>query len=165
MITGFDQVVVVPGPAPVVIERFLGRWRVRWPGLRVAVDTDEAEADFSPWLPGRHRLPAGQAEVLLSRDEDMESLWDTEGYSLDRRGEGPVAFFYQPARWHSLKLKTLEDPYPHAGLKHQPYPVTLAGAGFSLVTIVTPDEESDFSRSVSDAFLECCAATKDRENP
>lgn len=159
VITGFDRVVVVPGRASVVVECFLECWRGRWPGLRVAVDTDETGAEFSPWLPGRHRLPDGPADVLVSRDAGMEEFWDAEGYALDGKREGPVAFFYQLARWRALKLTTLEDPYPYEGCRHEPYPVTLAGAEFSLVTIVTPDEESDFSRSVLDAFLKCCAAT------
>ncbi|MEV2240352.1 hypothetical protein [Micromonospora sp. NPDC049891] len=54
----------------------------------------------------------------------------------------------QPA----VEIQLNENPYQRTGLGFEPYPATLVTAGLSLVTIVTPDAESHFSRGILDAL-------------
>ena len=42
-------------------------------------------------------------------------------------------------------------------MRFDPYPVTIVGTGLSLDTIVAPDEDSEFSRSVIERMIAALA--------
>ncbi|WP_329385640.1 hypothetical protein OG625_25900 [Streptomyces sp. NBC_01351] len=135
MITGDDHVFVVHGPPAPAIARFLASWAEDRPGLRVAFVGGDG---FHPWAPAGLELPEEAAELLVARDESMPGWWDDHGYRLDGSGEGPFSVLYEKASWESLRVTAMEDPYGDEGFRHTPYDVRLLGAGFSLVTVVTP---------------------------
>ncbi|AEV84708.1 hypothetical protein ACWT_3685 [Actinoplanes sp. SE50] len=78
----------------------------------------------------------------------MEQDWDEAGYSLRADGEGPFAVLYQPSPQPTIAIRVNEHPYEHRGYGFQPHTATLITAGLSLVTIVTPDEKSLFSKNL-----------------
>ena len=151
-ITGFDTVLMAPGPAAPGIARFLDRWRERWPGLLVGVDGITADACV-PWTPGELTLPPESGEVSVVRDEQMDDFWEAEGYALDRHGEGPFLLLYRPCPRQGVRATVLDDPYDH-GTGFRPYETVLASGGMSLVTVVTPDDDSPFSRDVVSTLLQ-----------
>lgn len=156
MITGLDTVFVARGPAGPAVERFLGRWLERWPGMRVASAEEGADGVFAPWAPGVLDLSGTSGSLLVARDERMEADWDDTGYALDHRGEGPLYLAFEPVGRPVLRVSALEDPYGDSGFRYEPYEVALVGAGLCLVTAVTP-EDVPFSRAVRDALVEAFA--------
>jgi hypothetical protein len=46
-----------------------------------------------------------------------------------------------------VRARVLDDPYNRGG-RFDPYDVVLAGGGLWLVTVVTPDRDGPFSRSL-----------------
>ncbi|WP_433889295.1 hypothetical protein [Streptomyces sp. CA-111067] len=164
MITGMDHVVLVQGPAAAVVERFLGSWLSRWPALRCASADEGSDGVFSPWVPGRVGTSTDSSGLLISRDEEMEAHWDMSGYTLDERGEGPLALYHQPAGWQSLTMVPREDPYPGAGFGYEPYDITVVGAGLHLFTLVTPDD-SAFTRAALATLIDSADAPAPPANP
>lgn len=152
VISGMDHVFLAQGPVPVAVERFLGAWLRRWPGLRCASGADGSDGTFSPWTPGLTGTSADAGSLLIARDQEMEANWDTFGYVLDERGEGPLALAYEPVNWQSLPMTPQKDPYGRAGFRYEPYDIKVVGAGLHLVTVVTPDD-SVFTRVVLDTLL------------
>lgn len=154
MITGFDSVVLTarrPGPA---IARFLEQWSDRWPDMRVAVTDGSGESRFVAWRATRPSIPDTNGEVLVARDERMLGDWDEHGYELLDPAAGPFAVFYRPCPARQFPALVHGDPYAQdVGHPFEPYPVTVVGAGLWLVTAVTPDDESAFSRSVIEAVI------------
>lgn len=163
MITGLDHVVLAQGPAPAVVERFLGSWLNRWPVLRCASGDEDTDGVFSPWVPGQVRASADRGGVLIARDEHMEAVWDLSGYVLDKRGEGPLALYYEPAGWQSLPVVPQEDPYGRVGFRYEPYDITVVGAGLYLFTLVTPDDGA-FTRAALDTLLLSAGAGQGQRN-
>ncbi|MFP1627904.1 hypothetical protein ACLB9X_22645 [Streptomyces sp. 5K101] len=153
MITGGDTVLVVCGPVPAAVERFLDRWSARWPQLRVASVDEDADA-FAPWAPGVLQLGERSGHVLVARDEDMVAGWDDSGHVLDSRQEGPFSVAYEPAGRQSLKVMALEDPYVRTGFGYEPYEISLVGSGLYMITVVAP-EEGPFGQAVVDALAAC----------
>lgn len=151
MITGFDSVVVtagLPGPA---IGRFLTQWGLQWPDMRVSTG-DPAESPFVTWRDARPAVPEKRGEVLVARDERMLSDWDEHGYAIPGSAVGPFYLLYEPCPAPQFSALLQHDPYA-GGMRFDPYPVTIVGTGLSLVTVVTPDEDSEFSRSVIDGVV------------
>jgi len=149
MITGLDTVLVVPGDAEDVLRDFLDDLWDAWPSLVVSISTTDGDNAFAPWADVRTGSPQSWTDALVARDEEMRRRWDEDGYSLDDRGEGPIALYRAPAPWRELTVLALEDPYARDdGMGYEPYPVTFTGSVFSLITLVTPDAESPFSVSV-----------------
>ncbi|WP_327039675.1 hypothetical protein [Micromonospora maris] len=119
----------------------------RWPNMLVALD-----GPFLPWRRTRAQVPAGAGEVYVARDAQMERRWDDVGYSLMEQGEGPFAVLYEPCRHPTVEIRLDEDPYDRRGFGFEPYSATLVTAGLSMVTVVTPDADSPFSRGLIDAL-------------
>ncbi|MEV8438252.1 hypothetical protein AB0425_12810 [Actinosynnema sp. NPDC051121] len=156
MITGFDSVVLAaarPGPA---LGRFLERWGRGWPDMRVSAG-DPARSPFVTWRDERPVLPEARGEVLVARDERMLSDWDEHGYEVPGSSAGPFALLYEPCPAPRFPALAQEDPYARGAL-FDPYQITIVGAALSLVTIVTPDEDSEFSRRVIDGVIDALAA-------
>ena len=141
-----------------MIERFLDGWLLRWPELRVALG-DDPQVRFSTWASGELRIPADSGQILVARDEAMEAEWDDIGYELDSSREGPFCVAYEPCRRRALNVTALEDPYVRDGFRYDPYDVTLIGPCLYLVSVVTPDIESDFSRAVLAGLTKQLGAT------
>lgn len=60
---------------------------------------------------------------------------------------------YQPSPQPAIEVQLHEDPYNFGlGIRFEPYSATLVTAGLSLVTIVTPDDDSPFSRGLLDSL-------------
>jgi hypothetical protein len=144
MITGFDTVIVTAAPVDSGIRTMLDELRRRWPSLRVALAGGGA---FTPWAIARHAMAANAGEILVARDARMEHRWDEEGYCLMEDGEGPFALLYQPAARPVVEVRFNDDPYGRES-RFEPYSATVVMAGLSLVTVVTPDEDSPFSRNI-----------------
>ncbi|MGC5021265.1 hypothetical protein [Micromonospora sp. DT47] len=151
MITGHDTVLLSGGRVDVGIRAMLDGLHGRWPNMVVSV-SGVANETFLPWPRSRGDVPAGTGEVLVARDTQMEQRWDDVGYSLLEHDEGPFAVLYQPSGRSAVEIKLDEDPYDRPGFRFGPYPATLVAAGLSLVTLVTPDIESPFSRGILDAL-------------
>lgn len=149
MITGVDTVLLAAGPAAPAVEDLLRHQTGRWPSMRVAVD-DVAGSEFVAWAGEAARLPAERAEILVARDEDMVDSWDRDGYRLTPDGDGPFQIIYERCPLSRLRVLALDDPYGRTGFAFEPYEVLLAGTGLYLVTLVTPDADSEFSRSLID---------------
>ncbi|MWK34701.1 hypothetical protein GEV43_12030 [Actinomadura sp. J1-007] len=59
---------------------------------------------------------------------------------------------YEPCPASRLRMLALNDPYCRTGFAYEPYETTLIATGLSLITIVTPDHDSDFSVHAIDAL-------------
>ncbi|GAA4578794.1 hypothetical protein GCM10023176_55350 [Micromonospora coerulea] len=151
MITGHDTVFVTGAPVDAGIRAMLDALHRQWPNMLVAV-SGVADGVFLPWLTSRNDVPAGTGEVLVARDAHMEQRWDEVGYSLMEYDEGPFAVLYQPSGRTAVEIQVDEDPYGRSRSGFEPHSATLVTAGLSLVTVVTPDLESPFSRRILDAL-------------
>ncbi|PYC63436.1 hypothetical protein C7C45_31840 [Micromonospora arborensis] len=107
---------------------------------------------FLPWRKTRAEVPAGAGEVYVARDAEMERRWDDVGYSLMEHAEGPFSVLYEFASQPAVEIQLHEDPCERRGFGFEPYPATLVTVGLSLVTIVTPDADSPFSRGLLNAL-------------
>ncbi|MFI7576557.1 hypothetical protein [Micromonospora sp. NPDC049497] len=153
MITGYDTVLITSGPVDAGIRAMLDGLHRRWPDMLVALG-GEYIGPFLPWRSTREQVPVGAGEVYVARDAEMERRWDDVGYSLMEHAEGPFAVLYQPASQPAVEIQLNENPYERRGFGFEPYAATLVTAGLSLVTIVTPDADSPFSRGLLDALRE-----------
>ncbi|WP_460364073.1 hypothetical protein [Actinocorallia lasiicapitis] len=88
----------------------------------------------------------------MARDRAMEVAWDDAGYGLSD-GEGPFALYYEPFLPRTRRIQFLEDPYQRDGFRFLPYEAGLVGSGLWLVTVITPDSSSLFSRGIIDAVI------------
>ncbi|GAA2904544.1 hypothetical protein Acy02nite_60300 [Actinoplanes cyaneus] len=152
MISGHDLVLVVAGDAGPVVRGFLDGWAARWPQMRVAAGA-EAVNGFGSWPERAAQVPAGTGEVLVARDTAMESGWDDRGYAPDRRGEGPFALYYRPLTRLTTEVMAHQDPYERTGFRFDPYPMVLAGPGMSLLTLVAPEPDGDFTKALLAALV------------
>ncbi|HEX5115506.1 MAG TPA: hypothetical protein VFW65_09960 [Pseudonocardiaceae bacterium] len=143
--SGVDRVIISPGSPVVALRRFLDGWGARWPDMRTAVD-GVLGSEFFRWHDVRPALPDGQGEILVARDAAMNDDWDEHGYRLLPEGEGPFYILYRRAPTN-LRVLALQDPF---GLDYrfEPYERELVGGGLSLVTVVLPDADGEFSRGV-----------------
>lgn len=158
MISGFDTVFVARGPVTQPVSRLLDKWLTRWPALRTSVE-GRAGDEFCPWNPKALTLSADRVHILVARDREMEVEWDNRGYALDSLGEGPFSIAYEPCGWKTLGARLLEDPYSREGFGFVPYEATVVGAGLYMVSVVTPDAESAFSKDVLDDLVEVLYAS------
>lgn len=153
MITGFDSVFVLGGNVPELIFRFLDTRLREWPGMMVSVaDVDADNGRFERWADHKFTLPPA-AEILVVRDEVMESAWSEDGYSVSSEGEGQFAIHYEGMKRAATRMTALDDPYARQGFGFEPYEVTVVGGTLSLVTLVTPDSESEFSVALTSSFV------------
>ena len=143
--SGVDQVIISPASPVVALRRFLDGWGARWPDMRTAVG-GVLGSEFFRWHDVRPALPDGQGEILVARDAAMNDTWDEHGYRLLPEGEGPFYILYSRAPT-ALRMLALQDPFA-LGYQFEPYEMELVGTGLHLVTVVLPDADSDFSRSV-----------------
>ncbi|WP_146247289.1 hypothetical protein [Micromonospora arborensis] len=123
----------------------------RWPDMLVALGGEQV-GPFLPWRKARAEVPADAGEVYVARDAEMERRWDDVGYSLMEHAEGPFAVLYELASQSAVGIQLHEDPYGRSGFGFDPHPATLVTVGMSLVTIVTPDADSFFSRGILNAL-------------
>jgi hypothetical protein len=158
-ITGSDTVIVAPAPRAAVT-RFLRHWSERWP--RMLVKAGSGAEPFAEWGAGSVALPARLGELLVARDEGMLEWWDENGYALDRRGEGPLAFYYRPLARRTIRMRAEQDPYRWtADEEFEPYEVILAPRALSLITVVTPPpEDGPFAGQVIDALVDGVGARR-----
>lgn len=98
--------------------------------------------------------------MLIAEDDEMVQRWDEDGYHLSAAGTGPLMIAFEPCPVPRLRAQVLDDPYGDRGLGFDPYEVTLLGTKLFLVTIVTPDADSAFSRTAIDRLAECLNATE-----
>jgi hypothetical protein len=102
---------------------------------------------FTTWAMARETVPTGAGQVLVARDEGMEQRWDRDGWILMERDEGPFAVLYQPSPNPLVEIQFNDDPYDRA-FTFEPYGATMVTVGMFLVTVVTPDKDSPFTRQV-----------------
>ena len=148
MVSGYDVVLISsqnPNPA---VRAMLDEVAHGWPDVRVAV-TGMMDDRFTNWSTIASVLPDVRAEILVARDRLMEARWDDVGYELDDAEEGPFAIYYEPATWSALRTQALVDPYGRSE-SFDPYEVFFVGPHIWLVTLVTPDRDSRFSRGLLD---------------
>jgi hypothetical protein len=156
IITGADTVLVVAGHGGAAAVRFLDGWARRWPAMWVALDGPGAPPEGG-WPEVRDRVAADVGVILVARDEQMSAAWEEHGYDIPGEPEGPVAVWYQPCPARRFTALATTDPYARPGeFLFDPYEVAVIGAGLSLVTLVTPDADTDFSREVIAAFIDSC---------
>lgn len=150
MISGYDGVLVGRSPAGPGVRAMLDEMHTRWPGMLVgrSAATTAGIGPFLPWLQVRDQVPAEAGELYVARDAGMEQDWDESGYDLRDDGEGPFAVLYQPSPRSTTAIRFEQQPYSDQGLGFDPYEAVLVTAGLSLITLVTPDEESLFSREL-----------------
>jgi hypothetical protein len=141
---GYDTVFVTAAPVDVGVRVMLDDLHRHWPDMVVAIG--EA-GTFTTWAVAREAVPAGSGELLVARDGEMERRWDRDGWILMERGEGPFAVFYRPSPSPVVDIQFHDDPYAR-GFDFEPYGATMITAGMSLVTVVTPDKDSPFTRDV-----------------
>jgi hypothetical protein len=154
--TEMDSVLIAPGQAGPAVRTMLDEVHTRWPNMVAMLDDD-----FHPWPEVRDLLPPDHGEVYLARDPAMEREWDDTGYILMAGGEGPFAILYRPAGDPpTIQVRLNENPYPPSpGFRYDPYPATLVTPGLSLITIVTPDEESPFSQRLINSLTHALTTT------
>ncbi|WP_306206872.1 hypothetical protein [Actinoplanes sp. RD1] len=152
MITGYDSVMIARSPAGPAVRAMLDGLHNRWPHMLVGRSEAEETAigPFLPWLRTRDHVPAGTGELYVARDKGMEKDWDDYGYDLRDDGEGPFAVLYRPSPRSTTAIRVDEEPYEDRGFRFSPHPAVLVTAGLSLITMVTPDEGSPFSRDLRD---------------
>ncbi|WP_285631974.1 hypothetical protein [Lentzea sp. NBRC 102530] len=155
MITGFDTVLLAAGRAGPAVGRFLEQWGRGWPDMRISVG-DPAQPPFVSWRDTRPDVPEACGEVLVARDERMVSDWDDHGYEIPGSAAGPFALLYQPCPAPQFEALVQRDPYAR-GLPFDPHPVTVVATDLSLITIVTPDDDSEFSQSVINGVIAALA--------
>jgi hypothetical protein len=150
MITGYDSVMIAPSPAGPGIRAMLDGMHTRWPGMLVGRSEAKTAGigPFLPWLQARREVPAATGELYVARDLGMEKDWDEFGYDLREDGEGPFAVMYEPSLRSTTAICIKEEPYSDRGFGFDPYDAVLVTAGLSLITMVTPDQESLFSRDL-----------------
>jgi hypothetical protein len=154
VISGVDQVIVSPADPASGLRQFLNGWSERWPDMRTAVD-GVLGSEFFRWRDIRPDLPHKRGEILVARDLRMNEDWDEYGYRLGVDGQGPFYILYRQAPAGSLPMQALRDPFENdLSDGFEPYEVQLVGSGLSLITIVLPDADSEFSRSVMSAVSE-----------
>ena len=136
MISGHDTVFLVSGNLASTLRGFLDGLHVDWPEMQVAISGGSGDGQFRPWAGVGLELP-DNGDILIARDFEMSRAWDDEGYVLTDGSEGPIAIFYTTGP-SSLRVQLLEDPYLRKEYEFRPYEAILAGAGFGLVTVVTP---------------------------
>jgi hypothetical protein len=141
---GYDTVFVTAAPVDVGIQVMLDDLRRQWPDMVVAIGET---GTFTTWAVARAAVPAGTGQVLVARDEQMEQRWDRDGWILVDRDEGPFAVLYQPSPSPQVEVQFNDDPYDR-GANFEPYSATMVMAGMSLVTVITPDRDSPFTRQV-----------------
>lgn len=156
MITGYDTVLITGAPVDAGIRAMLDDLHGRWPNMLVALGGKHVGA-FLPWQRVRAQVPVGAGEVYVARDAEMERRWDDVGYSLMKKAEGPFAVLYESSGQPAIEIQLNENPYERRDFGWEPYPAMLVTAGLSLVTIVTPDADSPFSRGLLDAFRRALA--------
>lgn len=81
----------------------------------------------------------------------MADDWRDNGYVLGEQG-GPFSILYEPLQQRSLKVCALEDPYGRSDYGFLPYEMILLNNSAWLVTLVTPDSESDFSKGLANSL-------------
>ncbi|ONI88628.1 hypothetical protein ALI144C_06240 [Actinosynnema sp. ALI-1.44] len=151
MITGVDTVLLTAGRAGPAIGRFLEQWGRVWPDMRISAG-DPAQTPFVTWQDARSDIPETCGEVLVAKDERMLSDWDDHGYEIPGSAVGPFALLYQPCQAPRFEALVQHDPYAR-GLPFDPYPVIVVATDLSLITIVTPDGDSEFSQSVINGVI------------
>ncbi|MFU8872888.1 hypothetical protein [Micromonospora sp. SL4-19] len=147
MITGHDTVLVARGPVNGMFASLLDDLSVRWPDLRFSA-LPPGHVSFSRWRGQVSDLPEDRADLLVAVDEGMLDHWEECGYELRGDGCGPFGVLYRPAPWSTLPIKFIADPYEHGIGIFEPYDGILVGGGYHLVTVVTPDEDSEFSQQL-----------------
>ena len=150
MITGYDSVFIARTPVGAAVRAMLDGLHDRWPDMLVALGQGESSemGPFLPWLRTRDAVPSDAGELYVARDAVMEQQWDAVGYSLVDGAEGPFAVLYQPTPRSAIAIRVDDEPYERDGFRFEPYPATLITAGLTLITMVTPGEESLFSRDL-----------------
>jgi hypothetical protein len=160
-ITGYDNDLIttgMPGPA---ITAFLDAWHAVWPAMRVAI-TGALDDQFTDWPTPRAAVPAETGEILVARDKIMEAEWDERGYDPGPDGQGPFTIIYQSAARTSLRLMALEDPCGHSGsAPFDPYETRLVAPHLRLITVVTPDADSEFTTDLLERLTRALANTGD----
>lgn len=151
MVTGRDQVMISSGPIDLKIARFISVWGERWPNMTVEI---EGFGGPRGWSADRLSDLGEQAAIYLVRDQEMDVHWEEFGYSLDARSEAPLCLMYRRFDAGSIAVTALEEPYGHGLGRFEPYDVTLVADGLYLITVVAPDEDSEFSRSVIEAMVD-----------
>jgi hypothetical protein len=141
---GYDTVFVTAAPVHTGVQAMLDDLHRHWPNMVVAVG--EA-GTFTTWTVARPTMPAGTGQVFVARDERMEQRWDLDGWIFMERDEGPFAVFYRPSPRPAVEVQFNDDPYDGV-FGFEPYSATMVMAGMSLVTVVTPDKDSPFTRQV-----------------
>ncbi|MFB7475019.1 hypothetical protein [Kitasatospora sp. NPDC056184] len=147
MITGHDLVILTPGPVAGAISSFLDATSRKWGSLLFSQQSGE----FHPWIGRVEDISDSSGDLLIAQDRQMADRWQEEGYFVDNQG-GPFSILYQPMEKRELKVSSLEDPYSHNGFGFRPYEMLLLMHSAWLVTLVTPDEESPFSRDLMKSF-------------
>lgn len=143
---------VAGGRVDRAIRTMLDRQREKWPEMVAALHGVD-DGEFQPWHAVRDKMPKAEGEVYVARDAEMEQRWDIVGYSLMDHGEGPFGVLYRPAPLSTVDVQLEQDPYDHPyGHGFEPYPATLVTTGLSLITIVTPDNDSPFGRRLMEAL-------------
>jgi len=150
MITGYDTVFITGVRVDDAIRAMLDDLHRRWPAMVVAL-TGTSHEGFAAWDSAR-QMPVGTGDVLVARDPQMERRWDDVGYRLMEGDEGPFAVLYEPVVPPLVEIQFNEDPYGRGDFTFDPYSATMVAAGLSLVTVVTPDADSPFSRRILDGL-------------
>lgn len=149
MITGHDSVLISAGRLGPAVRRFGEAWSKRWPDMRVEIL--DGSAGFQGWRAAADGVPAGKADLLFVRDEQMASEFGVDyGYELTERGDGPFMLMYQPCQADRFQVEIRQNPYTPDEI--EPYEAIVIGAGINLVTVVAPDSESQFSQDLLEAW-------------
>jgi len=156
MISGVDNVIIAAGNISTSLRGFLDLLWVKWPYMRVSIDTAEKDSPgFLSWGDARADVLEPAAEILVCRDVVMEAGWERDGYALLEGGEGPFALMYEQLRMPSFRCEVKDDPYSRDDCHFVPYEVLVVAPGASIVTLVTPDTESMFSRTLMELLVSC----------
>jgi hypothetical protein len=152
MITGEDSVVVVAAAdLSEVVDRMLTLLAVRWPSAVVSVNDGERQHDFGAWGEWVGRLPRIRGDVMVARDPEMQSMWETEGYFIDAAGEGPLTIYYEPCKAEFLAATFRAEPYiREAGYGFDPFDGLILGTGCSVLTLVSPEDSGQLRDDVLD---------------
>lgn len=89
-------------------------------------------------------------ELFFAKDKEMYSLFDENGYCLNKHSEGCFMLVSSMLKQLESKIKILDITYPESRRNTEPYSSTIMLRDIWEYTLVLPSEitEGDFSRDI-----------------
>jgi hypothetical protein len=157
-ITGHDTIFLTSNNGRVVLTGLLSKLQNRWPSA-IATICDSESIRAVAIHDKVALLPNACGHVHISRDEEMDRIFDECGYEVLSNGEGPLSVYFHRLAGATLKANIREAFYQtDFGLAASDFDVTIAFSDLSMITVVTSEspEANAFARWITDVVQELC---------